>query len=244
MHWFIFAFFHSADPSKKVRCFFFFFLFLSDIPAPNEINMTRERKAKAVIRFVLESQSFRKTSFFSSPPPNDKKQQRQQKDEMETLTRKDEMNKRTNICFSQRLTANLRAMWLSFKQCGGRDLKEGMYSITLILCISITQRGLVVVSPGGLAYSKAIKMKRQCNVWALGVSFFLVRNMCISRHITLIPPQTEDDTLLSPLWIIISRWQQQTRKIICKSDLNGCHYCIFIITSATSASPWGGHQLQ
>lgn len=72
--------------------------------------MTRERKAKAVIRFVLESQSFRKTSFFSSPPPNDKKQQRQQKDEMETLTRKDEMNKRTNICFSQRLTANLRAM--------------------------------------------------------------------------------------------------------------------------------------
>lgn len=33
--------------------------------------MTRERKEKAVIRFVLESQSFRKTSFFfffSFPP--------------------------------------------------------------------------------------------------------------------------------------------------------------------------------
>lgn len=43
-------------------------------------------------------------------------------------------------------------------------------------------------------------------------SLFLVINMCISSHITLIPQQIEDDTLLSPLWIIISRWQQQTTK--------------------------------
>lgn len=45
-------------PAKKTTVFFFFFfLSRSDIPARNEINMTRERKAKAVIRFVLESQS-------------------------------------------------------------------------------------------------------------------------------------------------------------------------------------------
>lgn len=52
--------------------------------------------------------------------------------------------------------------------------------------------------------------------------------MCISSYIIQIPQQIEDDTLLSPLWIIINRWQQQRFKWLSLLHLH--HY----ITSATS----------
>lgn len=148
---------------------------------------------------LCESKSFGK-------PFISKKQQKQQKKMRHMQGRK---NKETNICFSQ------FTWWFFWKrnvtdylqeQCRAMEMNEHTVKHVFLHSISITYRSYSVCLGGSLIL-KLLKLSANV-MFGPSAPLFRVRNMCISSHITLIPQQIEDDTLLSPLWIIISCWQQ------------------------------------
>lgn len=125
------------------------------------------------------------------------------------------------------------------EQCRAMEMNEHTVKRVFLQSISITYRRSYSACLGGSLILKLSKLNANV-MFGPSAPLFRVRNMCISSHITLIPQQIEDDTLLSPLWIIISCWQQaNNKKIICKSYLNGCHFCMLTTTSATSLYTWG-----
>lgn len=127
-------------------------------------------------------------------------------------------NKETNICFSQ------FTLWFFFffkknltdylqQQCRAMEMNEHTVKRVFLQSISITYRRSYSACLGGWLILKLLKLSANV-MFGPSAPLFRVRNMCISSHITLIPQQIEDDTLLSPLWIIISCWQQANNKKI------------------------------
>lgn len=192
-------------------------------------------KNKGKLSYLLcESKSFGK-------PFISKKQQKQQKKMRGTC--KGERTKRQIFA-----SLNLHCDFFFFKknvtdylqqQCRAMEMNEHTVKRVFLQSISITYRRSYSACLGGSLILKLLKLSANV-MFGPSAPLLCVRNMCISSHITLIPQQIEDDTLLSPLWIIISCWQQaNNKKIICKSYLNGCHFCMLTTTSATSLYTWG-----
>lgn len=99
------------------------------------------------------------------------------------------------------------------QQCRAMEMNEHTVKRVFLQSISITYRRSYSACLGGWLILKLLKLSANV-MFGPSAPLFRVRNMCISSHITLIPQQIEDDTLLSPLWIIISCWQQANNKKI------------------------------
>lgn len=99
------------------------------------------------------------------------------------------------------------------QQCRAMEMNEHTVKRVFLQSISITYRRSYSACLGGWLILKLLKLSANV-MFGPSAPLFCVRNMCISSHITLIPQQIEDDTLLSPLWIIISCWQQANNKKI------------------------------
>lgn len=166
-------------------------------------------KNKGKLSYLLcESKSFGK-------PFISKKQQKQQKKMRGTC--KGERTKRQIFA-----SLNLHCDFFFFKknltdylqqQCRAMEMNEHTVKRVFLQSISITYRRSYSACLGGWLVLKLLKLSANV-MFGPSAPLFRVRNMCISSHITLIPQQIEDDTLLSPLWIIISCWQQANNKKI------------------------------